>query len=437
MTRKISSITGIEILNSRGDPTLRVRVQLDDGTTASASVPTGSTVGGKEAVQIRDGDSARYDGKGVRRAVAIIEETIAPKLTGFRSDDQSALDRFLVELDGTENKSGLGGNTLIGISMAVARAAADSQNIPLYRYLGGLSSRHLPMPLLNVINGGAQAPNRIDFEEFMIIPIGAPSFSEAMRWSAETFVALGNALRAKGHLVSLGDSGGYVPDIGKHKEIFQFLIEAIEAAGLRPGIDMALGIDAAATSFYRDGKYDLPGTSATPRSQADMIGLYGKLVLTYPIIYLEDGLAENDWGGFRALNDFFGHNVQIVGDDLYATNPKLLAQGIEKGTTNAALIRLDQIGTVSEAIEAIQLCRQAGWNFIVADRGADTEDTFIADFAVAMGGQIKAGSVMRGERVAKYNRLLEIESELGDSAVFRNPFALRDGQKKSLWSKIG
>jgi enolase 1/2/3 len=424
MNRQIRSIHAMEILDSRGEPTLRVFVTLEDGTCASASVPSGASTGAYEAVELRDGDMKRYSGRGVRKAVANVKEIIAPALAGMDPVRQAEIDRVLIDLDGTPNKQKLGANAIVGVSMAVARVAAAATGLPLYRYLGGPGAMRLPIPMMNILNGGKHADNSIDFQEFMVMPLGAPTFAETLRWGSETFHALKEILKTRGYATSVGDEGGFAPNLKSNEEACEVIVEAIEAAGHEPGKEVAIALDPAATSFFEDGAYHLAKSGQGKKSSTEMTTLYGTWVGKYPIVSIEDGLAENDWEGFREQTAALGGKVQIVGDDIYVTNTRFIARGISEKTTNAVLIKLNQIGTVSETIAAIDLCRQAGWRFVISHRSGETEDTFLADFAVAMGGgQLKTGSACRSERIAKYNRLLEIEAELGNGAVFENPLS--------------
>ena len=420
MTPYIDRITALEILDSRGFPTVRVNVVLDDGTVGTASIPSGASTGENEATELRDGDPLRYGGKGVLQAVANVANEIADALEGFDATEQAAIDAAMIELDGTENKARLGANAILGVSQAVARAAAQSRGLPLYAYLGGVGARHLPVPMMNVLNGGKHADSSLDFQEFMIFPIGAPTFAEALRYGAETFQALKKILHGKGYATSVGDEGGFAPQLkGGNDEACELIVEAIDRAGYKPGEDIAIALDPAASSFFEGGKYRLTRSGQGDKSPADMVALFKAWVSKYPIVSIEDGHAENDWDGFKAMTAELGDRVQIVGDDLVVTNPRYIARAIEEKACNAALIKLNQIGTVSETIDAIHLCRQAGWGFVISHRSGETEDAFMADFAVAMGGgQIKTGSVCRSERIAKYNRLLEIEAELGQAAIF-------------------
>ncbi len=419
MNSTIRSIHALEILDSRGSPTLRVSVHLHNGIVGKASVPSGASTGENEAVELRDGDAKRYGGKGVRRAVANVNDVIAPRLVGREPAQQAQLDRLMIELDGTPNKAKLGANAILGVSQALARAAATACGLPLYAYLGGPGACRLPIPQMNVINGGKHADSSLDFQEFMIVPHGAPSFGEALRYGAETFQALKGLLHQRGLSTAVGDEGGFAPQLESNEQACELIVAAIERAGLRPGKDVAIALDPASTSFFEGGKYRLSRSGQGDKSSAQMIALYSQWVDRYPIISLEDGLAEGDWDGFRAQTAALGGRIQIVGDDLLVTNPIYIRRGIAERSCNAALIKLNQIGSVTETIEAIALCRQAGWGFVISHRSGETEDSFIADFAVAMGGgQIKTGSLCRSERIAKYNRLLEIEAQLGSAATY-------------------
>ena len=416
---QIQSIRAIEILDSRGFPTLRVTVRLEDGTVGTASVPSGASTGENEAVELRDGDPRRYGGKGVLKAVANANEIIGPRLIGLDPAAQSRIDRMMCDLDATANKSKLGANAILGVSQAVARAAAATRGMPLYDYLGGVGAHHLPVPMMNVLNGGKHADSSLDFQEFMIMPRGAQTFSEAMRYGSETFQALKKLLHERGLSTAVGDEGGFAPVLESNEQACELIVAAIERAGYEPGEDIAIALDPAATSFFEDGRYQLSRSRQGEQTSAEMIALYRAWLDRYPIVSIEDGLAENDWDGFGAMTAELGARIQIVGDDILVTNPEFIRRGIASRTCNAALIKLNQIGTVTETIEAIQLCRKAGWGFVVSHRSGATEDSFIADFAVAMGGgQIKTGSLCRSERMAKYNRLLEIEHELAEGAVY-------------------
>jgi enolase len=419
MAKQIAAIHALEILDSRGNPTVRVCVRLENGVVASASVPSGASTGENEALELRDGDKKRYGGKGVVKAVANVNEIIGSKLKGMDPSRQAEIDRLMIELDGTPTKAKLGANAILGVSMAVARAAAASTGLPLYAYLGGPGAVRLPVPMMNILNGGKHADNSVDFQEFMVMPVGAPTFAEALRYGAETFHALRGILHKKGYATSVGDEGGFAPNLQSNDEACEVIIQAIEAAGYKPGKDVAIALDPAASSFYEGGAYVLAKSGQGKKSSAEMTALYKSWTEKYPIVSLEDGLAENDWAGFREHTAVLGEKIQIVGDDIYVTNTQFIARGIQERTTNAVLIKLNQIGTVTETIQAIEMCRKAGWGYVISHRSGETEDAFIADFAVAMGGgQIKTGSACRSERIAKYNRLIEIEAELGKSAAF-------------------
>jgi len=420
----ITSISAHEILDSRGNPTVRVHLALDGGIRVSASVPSGASTGENEAVELRDGDKKRYGGKGVLKAVAHVNEIIAPKLLGIEASSQAEIDRLMVDLDGTPNKGRLGANAILGVSVAVARAASLAAGLPLYAYLGGPGAVRLPVPMMNILNGGKHADNSVDFQEFMAMPIGAPTFAEALRYGAETFHALKKILTKKGYATSVGDEGGFAPNLGSNEEACEVIVEAIEAAGFEPGKDVAIALDPAASSFFEGGAYVLSKSGQGRKTSAEMTELYGQWIAKYPIVSLEDGLAENDWDGFAEQTAALGDKIQVVGDDIFVTNPAFIRRGIAEKSANAVLIKLNQIGTVSETMAAIGLCRQAGWRYVISHRSGETEDTFMADFAVAMGGgQIKTGSACRSERIAKYNRLIEIERELGRAAAFGNPFS--------------
>jgi enolase len=421
---KIESIRAMEILDSRGNPTVRVTVRLDSGVTESASVPSGASTGEYEAVELRDGDKKRYNGKGVLKAVANVNDQIAPKLKGICPTKQLKIDEAMLELDGTPNKAKLGANAILGVSMAVARAAAAEAGLPLYSYLGGPGAARLPAPMMNILNGGKHADNSVDFQEFMVMPIGAPTFSEALRYGAEIFHALAKILHKKNYATGVGDEGGFAPNLKSDEEACQLIIEAITAAGYTPGKDAAIALDPASSSFFENGSYNLAKSGHGTKNTDQMIEIYQSWAKKYPIVSIEDGLDENNWSGFTKLTQSIGDKVQIVGDDLFVTNVKFVDRGIKEKAGNAVLIKVNQIGTVTETIQTINRCREAGWGYILSHRSGETEDTFIADFAVAMGGgQIKTGSACRSERIAKYNRLLEIESELGKAAIYTNPFA--------------
>ncbi len=415
----ITEIHAREILDSRGNPTVEVDVALDCGAVGRAAVPSGASTGEHEAVELRDGDPGRYLKKGVLQAVQNVNETIAPALLGFSALDQAIIDGALLELDGTPNKGNLGANAILGVSLATAHAAAAALEIPLYRYLGGAHAVTLPVPMMNILNGGAHADNNVDIQEFMVMPVGAGSFREALRYGAEIFHTLKGVLKAKGLNTAVGDEGGFAPNLSSNSEALDVIIEAISKAGLVPGKDVVLAMDAAAASFYRDGAYQLDGEGRMNVTTDDMIEFYRELVDRYPIMSIEDPLDENDWDGFRKFNEILGDRIQVVGDDLFVTNTKLLARGIESKSANSILIKLNQIGTVTETFEAIEMARRAGYTSIVSHRSGETEDVSIADLVVAAGtGQIKTGSLCRSDRVAKYNQLLRIEEELDSSARF-------------------
>jgi len=414
----------MEILDSRGNPTVKVFIRLDSGVAAEASVPSGASTGENEACELRDGDRKRYNGKGTLTAVQNVNNIIAPKILGMNPTRQAEIDRLMIDLDGTPNKSRLRANAILGVSMAAARAAALAADLPLYAYLGGPGAVRIPAPMMNILNGGKHADNSVDLQEFMVMPVGSPSFAEGLRLCAEVFHCLKKILSKKGYSSAVGDEGGFAPNLKSNEEACELIVEAIQGAGYKPGVDAALALDPASSSFYEDGSYNLAKSGQGRKTSAEMNALYGNWVDNYPIVSIEDGLAENDWNGFREHTAALGSRIQIVGDDLYVTNTRFIARGIAEKASNAVLIKLNQIGTVTETIQAIHLCREAGWGFIISHRSGETEDAFIADFAVAMGGgQIKTGSVCRSERTAKYTRLLEIEAELGADAVFVNPLA--------------
>ena len=415
----IIDIVAREILDSRGNPTVEADVTLASGETGRAAVPSGASTGEHEARELRDGDSSRYLGKGVRNAVRNIEEKIAPALKGMIATDQIAIDHALIDLDGTANKEKLGANAILAVSMATARAAAADTGLPLYRYLGGPLSRTLPVPMMNILNGGAHATNTVDFQEFMIVPVGVETFAEALRVGAEVFHSLKKVLVKRKLATGVGDEGGFAPDLKDDEQALQVIIEAIEAAKYAPGKEVALALDVAASELYSGGTYTFKKSGAGTRDAAGMIDLYGKWLDEYPIVSIEDGLAEDDWEGWAQLTKTLGDRVQLVGDDLFVTNTERLARGIESGVANAILIKVNQIGTLTETLEAIDMARAAGYLSVISHRSGETEDTFIADLSVATGaGQIKTGSASRTDRVAKYNQLLRIEEELGDAAEF-------------------
>ncbi len=414
----ITDVVAREILDSRGNPTVEVDIYTEEGVLGRAAVPSGASTGEAEALELRDGDSSRYLGKGVQKAVTIINDEIAPEILGWDVRDQSGLDKFLVKLDGTEGKTKLGANSVLGVSMAVAKAAAESCELPLYRYLGGAGAKELPVPMMNILNGGAHAQNNVDIQEFMILPVRAECFSEALRWGAEIFHSLKKVLSEKGYATGVGDEGGFAPNLKSNEEALQVIMTAISNAGYKAGEDILLALDCAASSFYRDGKYHLEADGKTLNAE-EMTDYYTKLVEQYPIISIEDGMYENDWDGWRILTKQLGRKIQIVGDDLFVTNPKLLAKGIEQNIANSILIKLNQIGTVSETLEVIEMAKKAGYTAVVSHRSGETDDSTIADLAVGLNtGQIKTGSASRMDRIAKYNQLLRIEEELGESAKY-------------------
>ncbi len=419
----IMDIIGREILDSRGNPTVEVDVILEDGALGRAAVPSGASTGVHEAHERRDGD-ARYGGKGVLGAVAAINEDILDRLQGIDAEDQRRIDTLLIELDGTANKGRLGANAILGVSLAVAKAAAESAGLPVYRYIGGLPARVLPVPMMNIINGGAHADNPIDIQEFMVMPVGAPNMHEAVRWGAETFHALKKLLRDAGHSTNVGDEGGFAPALKSADEALGFIMRAIQAAGYRPGEQIALALDAAASEFYKNGRYELAGEGKS-LDAAGLAAYYQDLAARYPIVSIEDGMAEDDWEGWAALTSAIGKSCQLVGDDLFATNSQRLKQGIDKCIANAILIKVNQIGTLSETLDAIDMAQRAGYGVIVSHRSGETEDATIADLSVASNaGQIKTGSLSRSDRTAKYNQLMRIEDELGGLAVYAGRAAL-------------
>ncbi|UCH07247.1 MAG: phosphopyruvate hydratase [Deltaproteobacteria bacterium] len=419
---KIEIVYAREILDSRGNPTVEVEVGLSDGGWGQAAVPSGASTGQFEALELRDGDAKRYLGKGVLKAVDNVNRTIAPAITGMDPFDQNLIDTSIIELDGTPNKESLGANALLGVSLAVARAAADSLGMPLYRYIGGTNACRLPMPMMNIVNGGKHAMNNLDLQEFMIVPKGGKSFREALRIGAEVFHALGKVLSDNGLSTGVGDEGGFAPDLKSNDQGVEVILQAIEKAGYRSGEDVMLAIDAAASSFFKTGTYTFDKSDQSIRDNREMITFYAGWVDRYPIFSLEDGLDENDWEGWKALTLQLGDRIQLVGDDLFVTNPERIARGIAEKSANAVLIKLNQIGTLTETLQAIELTHRAGWKTVISHRSGETEDSFIADLSVAVNaGQIKTGSLSRSERVCKYNRLLRIEEELGEAATFEFP----------------
>lgn len=415
----IETVKAREILDSRGNPTVEVDVLLTDGSRGRAAVPSGASTGEREALELRDGDPLRYGGKGVINAVTHVNDEIAKTLAGHDAADQTAIDRTLVDLDGTPNKARLGANAILGVSMAAARASAASAGVPLYRHLQVRDRYSLPIPTVNVLNGGAHAANALDFQEFMLVPIGAQTMGEGIRWTAETFHALKVLLTQAGHMTSVGDEGGYAPNLTTADEALELLVRAIERAGYQPGTDISLSMDPATSELYDDGRYEFPKSGQPALTTAEMIALLERLVDRYPLVFIEDGLSEHDWDGWETLTRQLGSRVLLVGDDIFVTNPAIIHEAIAKHVANAVLIKLNQIGTVTETLEAVRLAHAAGYRTIVSHRSGETEDTFIADLAVAVGAAyIKTGSMARSERVAKYNQLLRIEEELGSAAEF-------------------
>ena len=414
----IIDIHAREILDSRGNPTVEVDVLLEDGSFGRAAVPSGASTGAHEAVELRDGDKARYLGKGVLQAVHAVNSEIAEAIVGVDAEDQREIDLAMIELDGTENKARLGANAILGTSLAVAKAAADARGLPLYSYVGGVSAHVLPVPMMNIINGGEHADNPIDFQEFMILPIGAPSLAEAVRWGSEVFHTLKKGLHDKGLATAVGDEGGFAPNLSSTRDALDFILASVEQAGFKPGVDIALGLDCAATEFFRDGKYEIrgEGLSLTSEAFADYLAA---LTETYPIVSIEDGMGEDDFAGWAALTGKIGHKVQLVGDDVFVTNPRRLTMGIEQGLANSLLVKVNQIGTLTETLEAVSIAQRAGYTAVMSHRSGETEDSTIADLAVATNcGQIKTGSLARSDRLAKYNQLIRIEEELGMSAHY-------------------
>ncbi len=414
----IEMIQAREILDSRGNPTIEVDVVLADGSAGRAAVPSGASTGEHEAHELRDGDKARYGGKGVLQAVKNVQD-IEEELLGLDATDQSLVDRILIELDGTPTKAKLGANAILGVSLAVAKAAAESVGLPLYRYVGGVQARTLPVPMMNVLNGGQHADNNVDLQEFMIMPLGAPTFGEALRYGSETFHTLKKLLNERGLSTGVGDEGGFAPNLKSNREALDLLVTAIERAGFKPGEDIAIALDPASSTFFKNGKYVLEAEGGEPWDAERMVAFYADLVDNYPIVSIEDGLAEDDWAGWRKLYEALGSRIQIVGDDLFVTNPERLARGVSERCANSILIKLNQIGTLSETLETIEMAKRAAWTNVVSHRSGETEDSTIASLAVATSaGQIKTGSLCRSDRIAKYNELLRIEEELDDLAVF-------------------
>ncbi len=426
----ISEIRGRQVLDSRGNPTVEAEVRLADGSIGRAIVPSGASTGEHEAVELRDGDNQTYLGKGVLKAVENVNGEIADALANFDAADQRTLDQKMIELDGTENKGRLGANAILAVSMAAARAAANCYELPLYRYLGGAGANTLPTPMMNILNGGAHADNNVDFQEFMVMPVGAESFSEALRWGVEVFHTLKGVLKKRGYNTAVGDEGGFAPSVKSNVEAIDVVLEAIQEAGYKPGEEIAIALDPAASEFFQDGKYFFKKSDKSTKSSDDMVRFYTKWVNDYPIVSLEDGLAENDWEGWSLLTKELGGKIQLVGDDIFVTNISFLQEGIDKHVANSILIKVNQIGTVSETLDAIDLAHRNGYTSVISHRSGETEDTFIADLAVATGaGQIKTGSASRTDRIAKYNQLLRIEEELGSGARFLGLRALNcEGQ---------
>jgi enolase len=415
----IADIHGREVIDSRGNPTVEAEIVLADGSIGRAIVPSGASTGEHEAVELRDGDKHRYVGKGVLKAVEHVNGEIAEALADWDASDQRGLDQKMIEIDGTENKGHLGANAILAVSMAAARAAAHSFGLPLYRYLGGAAANVLPTPMMNILNGGAHADNNVDFQEFMVMPVGAESFAEGLRWGVEVFHTLKGVLKKRGYNTSVGDEGGFAPSVKSNEEAIEVVLEAITQAGYKPGYEIAIALDPAASEFYQDGKYVFKKSDKSAKSSEDMVIYLAKWARDYPIVSIEDGLAEDDWEGWRSLTEQLGSKIQLVGDDIFVTNVKRLQEGIERGVGNSILIKVNQIGTVSETLDAIDLARRNGYTSVISHRSGETEDTFIADLAVATGaGQIKTGSASRTDRVSKYNQLLRIEEELGDGARF-------------------
>ncbi|HYL14289.1 MAG TPA: phosphopyruvate hydratase [Terriglobales bacterium] len=415
----IAEITAREILDSRGNPTVEAEVFLDGGASGRAAVPSGASTGEYEAIELRDGDNQRYLGKGVLKAVENVNGEIAEALAGFDAAEPRALDQRMIELDGTVNKGRWGANAMLAVSMAATRACAAAFQMPLYRYLGGAAANTLPVPMMNILNGGAHADNNVDFQEFMVMPVGAESFSEALRWGVEVFHTLKGVLKKRGYNTAVGDEGGFAPSLKSNVEAIEVVLEAIQQAGYKPGEEIAIALDPAASEFYQDGKYVFKKSDRSAKSSEEMVRFWAKWVKDYPIVSIEDGLSEDDWDGWKMLTDELAGKIQLVGDDLFVTNTQRLQEGIDKGVGNSILIKVNQIGTVSETLDAIDLARRNRYTSVISHRSGETEDTFIADLAVATGaGQIKTGSASRTDRIAKYNQLLRIEEELGDSARF-------------------
>ncbi len=422
---EIIDIHAREILDSRGNPTVEVEVTLEDGSSGRAAVPSGASTGAHEAVEKRDGDPKRYLGKGVLQAVDNVNDEIAGALLGLDAEDQIGIDKAMIELDGTPNKARLGANAILGVSLATAKAAAEAAALPLYRYVGGVQARVLPTPMMNIVNGGVHADNPIDFQEFMVLPTGAGSVREGIRWGAEIFHTLKSALKKAGHSTSVGDEGGFAPNLPSAEAALDFIIKAIETAGFKPGVDVMLGADCASTEFFKDGKYVYEGEGVT-RTIDEQVAYLAKLAAAYPIVSIEDGMAEDDWEGWKKLTEAVGDKIQLVGDDLFVTNVTRLSQGIKTGTANSILVKVNQIGSLTETIDAVDMAHRAGYTSVMSHRSGETEDSTIADLAVALNcGQIKTGSLARSDRTAKYNQLIRIEEELGDAAIYAGKNALK------------
>lgn len=417
---EIIDVYAREILDSRGNPTVEVDVLLENGILGRAAVPSGASTGKKEALELRDGDKRRYSGKGVENAVTNIIEKIGPELLSIDVAEQALIDRIMLDLDGTENKGNLGANAILGVSLAAAKAAADDTGLPLYRYIGGVNAKELPVPLMNILNGGKHADNNLDLQEFMIVPVGTDNVRDAIRMGAEVFHSLKGILHEKGYNTAVGDEGGFAPNLSSNEEAIQLIIRAIEKAGFRPGEDILIALDSASSEFYKDGKYYLKGERKEGLTSVDMISFYEELINKYPIISIEDGLSEDDWDGWKQLTSRLGNRVQLVGDDIFVTNVKLLEKGIKEGVGNSILVKVNQIGTLTETLDSVEMAKRAGYTAVISHRSGETEDTTIADLSVACNtGQIKTGSLSRTDRLAKYNQLIRIEDELGETSIFR------------------
>ena len=415
----ITDVYAREILDSRGNPTIEVDVELESGVKGRAAVPSGASTGEHEAVELRDGDKMRYNGKGVLNAVENVNDKIAEEVIGFEASDQTGIDRLMIEMDGTPNKGKLGANAILGVSMAVARAAAAALDVPLYRYLGGPNAKVLPVPMMNILNGGKHADNNVDLQEFMIVPVDAENFAEALRMGAEVFHSLKGVLTKKGHNTGVGDEGGFAPNLRSNEEAIEVILEAIQKASLKPGKDVYLALDPASSEFFEKGKYVFKKSDKSAKSPEQMVKFYEKWVNQYPILSIEDGMAENDWDGWKLITEVLGEKIQLVGDDVFVTNTEILSKGIEKGVANSILIKVNQIGTLTETFDCIEMAKRAGYTTVISHRSGETEDTFIADLAVATNaGQIKTGSASRTDRIAKYNQLLRIEEELSATGIY-------------------